>query len=451
LLPGTETLQAKDNLFIQDSALDTQRSSVLFSADSSRPPQPPQNLHEDLPFLSELTITENKRKTDPFLFRDVAQAEDFLADHRAPRLFNPENRTGADDRHETFLLSGPTKEEMNPSSAYFHSSQQQTGSASGGNPNMMLNPGVGGAGGRPYLVPGRIQTGSSQSLPLPPQQQQQQQQQEQDNYYYEIHSPHNVGGGGGGPAYHQAGGGGPRMLPQHQQQQPSSQPSYFQGASSQNPYPYRQQQQQQPPPLPPQQQLHHYAQPFQPAGPRMIQQQQHQQPLQQQQQQQQFPYRSNDFYPSQQFQQQQQQQQLQQQQPPPGPYLNPGARIQTLTHPSEPMMYNNGGGVPLPSGGNQTLIHTPWADMVGNNNPNMNMNAAAMGNQRKVKGKTAQIHFSFVTSRKEPVTEDTLRMAFASFGNSLEINVKKADLNQVRKISAFRSLFFLILSFSLAY
>jgi hypothetical protein len=52
-------------------------------------------------------------------------------------------------------------------------------------------------------------------------------------------------------------------------------------------------------------------------------------------------------------------------------------------------------------------------------------------NAYKKKVQTAQIHFSFVTSRKEGVSEETLRETFSSFGYMLEINIKKADYNPV--------------------
>ena len=44
---------------------------------------------------------------------------------------------------------------------------------------------------------------------------------------------------------------------------------------------------------------------------------------------------------------------------------------------------------------------------------------------------TAQIHFSYVSSRKEPVSHDTLFKVFSKFGNMLEIVLKKTDYNLV--------------------
>ena len=51
--------------------------------------------------------------------------------------------------------------------------------------------------------------------------------------------------------------------------------------------------------------------------------------------------------------------------------------------------------------------------------------------KRSGKTKDAQIHFSYVTSRATPVTEETLHNVFSNFGNLIEIVMKKAEFNRV--------------------
>lgn len=48
------------------------------------------------------------------------------------------------------------------------------------------------------------------------------------------------------------------------------------------------------------------------------------------------------------------------------------------------------------------------------------------------KSHSAQIHFSYVSSRQEPVTLEFIGSTFSKFGSEIDISQKKADYNRVR-------------------
>jgi hypothetical protein len=79
---------------------------------------------------------------------------------------------------------------------------------------------------------------------------------------------------------------------------------------------------------------------------------------------------------------------------------------------------------------NFPVQETSVSDLQMTNNSLQQQHQSNM-NAYKKKVQTAQIHFSFVTSRKEAVSEEILRETFSSFGYMLEINIKKADYNPV--------------------